>query len=172
MKSIVYALIVLVPFAGQVYASDGFEKVQCGGDIPAALIGQRMSNEPVAAIESRHAALGLKDLGSSDVSDRLSLTTWLICRTEYMVLADQVVRDVLPFPSHSKEAPAFDGLCEVNAKGLPDVIVAVLNYEAGTKPLSASAAWKIDEKRKKFVGMPTGGLLCPRDGIITVDGGL
>ena len=37
--------------------------------------------------------------------------------------------------------------------------------------LPAKVAWKIDEKTKKFVSLPTKGLRCPRNGIITADGG-
>ena len=119
-----------------------------------------------------HKALGLKDLGSDMISDRLSSVNWRICGTEYILLEDIIVRDVLPFPSHSKDAPAFTGVCQVNGKDVPEFIVAVLNYKAGTEPLTASAAWRIDEQRAKFVTMSTDGLLCPRTGIFTTDGGM
>ena len=39
-------------------------------------------------------------------------------------------------------------------------------------PLPALSAWKIDQQHAKFVKIPTDGLLCPRSGIYTVDGGL
>jgi hypothetical protein len=172
MKAIVCLLILLLPFSNPAYASDGFEKVECGTDIPKALIGRRTSNERVVDIEARHKALGLKDLGSDMISDHLSSVNWLICGTEYILLEDDTVRDVLPFPPHSKEAPAFTGVCQVNGKDVPGLIVAVLNYKAGAEPLTASAAWKIDEKRAKFVTMSTDGLLCPRSGIFTIDGGV
>jgi hypothetical protein len=172
MKTFVCLLILLLPFSNTAYASDSFEKVQCGADIPKALIGQRTSNERVLAIEARHKALGLKDLGSDTISDHLSSVNWLICGTEYILLEDNIVRDVLPFPPHSKQAPAFTGVCQINGKDVPELIVAVLNYKAGAEPLTASAAWKIDEKRAKFVTMSTDGLLCPRSGIFTIDGGM
>jgi len=43
-------------------AADLFSKVQCGTDIPKALIGGLMGNERSSSIEARHKALGLKDL--------------------------------------------------------------------------------------------------------------
>jgi hypothetical protein len=172
MKTIVCLLALLLFFSNKACASDGFEKVQCGADIPKALIGQHMSNERVVVIEARHKDLGLKDLGSDMISNRLSSVNWLICGTEHILLEDNIVRDVLPFPRHSKEAPAFTGVCQINGKDVPELIVAVLNYKAGTEPLTASAAWKIDQKRAKFVTMSTDGLLCPRTGIFTIDGGM
>jgi hypothetical protein len=111
-------------------------------------------------------------LGADIISDHLSSVNWLICGTEYILLEDNIVRDVLPFPPHSKQAPAFTGVCQINGKDVPGLIVAVLNYKTGTEPLTANAAWKIDEKRAKFVTMSTDGLLCPRSGIFTIDGGM
>src|SRR5262249_15381563 len=102
----------------------------------------------------------------------LSTVWWRICGAEYVLLEDDHVRDVLPFPSHSKQAPAFTGTCQANGRNVQDIIVAVLNYKAGTEPLTASAAWKIDKKRAKFDKIATEGLLCPRSGISTVDGGM
>jgi hypothetical protein len=172
MKTIVCFLVPLLLFGGQAYATDGFEKVQCGTDIPRALIGQRISTERVVSIEARHKALGLKDLGSDMISDRLSSTNWLICGTEYVLLEDNLVRDALPFPPHSKDRPAFTGTCQMNGRDVPDVIIAVLNFKSGTEPLTANTAWTIDKKRAKFIKMSTEGLLCPRSGIFTVDGGM
>src|ERR1700751_1244173 len=71
MAKTVSCALVLFLASVEAHALDGFEKVQCGSDIPKALIGQRTSAEPVAAIEGRHAALGLKNLGGSVVSDKL-----------------------------------------------------------------------------------------------------
>ena len=68
-----------------------------------------MSNETIAVLEERHKDLGVKDLGASEVSDRLFVITWRICGEEYVLLEDKdTVRDVLKFPKHSKEIP---GIC-------------------------------------------------------------
>ena len=65
-----------------------------------------MPNERVVVIEERHKDLGLKDLGGTEISDRLFLISWRICGEEYALLEDQgVVRDVLKFPKHSKDSP-------------------------------------------------------------------
>jgi len=165
--------LVLLLASVDVHALDGFEKVQCGSDIPKALIGQRTSEEPVAAIESRHAALGLKNLGGSEVSDRLFSASWQICGKEFALILDDhsVIRDALQFPPHSRSAPGFMGSCKAGERKVPGTIIAVLKDEAGTDLLGAEAAWKIDEKGAKFVTLPTDGLRCPRDGIFTADGG-
>ena len=102
----------------------------------------------------------------------MSLIYWRICGEEYVVFEDRdTVKDVLKLPHHSKEAPQFLGTGQVNGHDLPGTILAVLKNEEGADKLSATAAWKVDEKQKKFVVLPTEGLLCPRDGIITADGG-
>jgi len=156
-----------------VSAADLFSKVQCGSDIPKALIGGSMGNEKSASIEARHKTLGLKDLGGSDLAGDLFLASWQICGNEYMMILDKkyIVRDVLQFPEHSKASPEFIGACRMNGKKLPGEMVAVLNNQAGAENLSAKAAWKIDTSKAKFVKADVQGLQCPRSGIITADGG-
>ena len=173
MPKPVCCMLVLLLASMEAHALDGFEKVQCGADIPKALTGQRTSDEPVAAIEARHAALGLKNLGGSEVSDKLFSASWQICGKEFALILDDhsVVRDVLQFPPHSKSSPGFMGACQVGEKKVSGTIIAVLKNEAGAELLPAEAAWKIDEKSAKFVKTTTDGLRCPRDGIFSVDGG-
>jgi hypothetical protein len=154
-------------------ASDGFSAVRCGSDIPVKLIGQTMTNERVVVIEERHKNLGLKDLGGTEISERLFLSSWQICGDEYELLEENgIVRDVLKFPPHSKRTPQFIGSCEIRGHELPDSIIAVLDSKEGAEKLPAKVSWKIDEKRAKFIKLPTEGLLCPRSGVITADGGL
>jgi len=173
MPKTVCCMLVLLLVSIEAHALDGFEKVQCGSDIPKALTGQRTSEEPVAAIEARHAALGLKNLGGSEVSDKLFSASWQICGKEFALILDDrsMIRDAQQFPAHSRSAPGFMGSCQVGEKKVPGTIIAVLKNEAGTELLAAEAAWKIDEKSAKFVKMTTDGLRCPRDGIFSVDGG-
>jgi hypothetical protein len=161
------------PLSPNVSASDLFSKIQCGTDIPKALIGGLMSNERDVSVEARHKALGLKDLGGSELTGDLFLSSWLICGNEYMLILDKrsIVRDVLQFPEHSKASPEFTGSCRVNGKELPEDIVAVLTNQAGAENLSAKFAWKIDLRKAKFVKLATDGMQCPRTGIITADGG-
>jgi hypothetical protein len=166
-------LVVLLFCGSTVSAADGFDSVHCGSDLRKALIGHKMSNEPVAVLEERHKDLGLKDLGASEISDRLSAISWRICDEEYVLLEDKnVVRDVLKFPKHSKESPQFVGSCESNGQKVPGTAIGVLRNENGVEMLPAVAAWKIDEKQIKFVELQTEGLRCSREGIITADGGL
>ena len=132
-----------------------------------------MQNERTVVIEERHKDIELKDLGGTEISDRLFLTSWRICGEEYVLLEDHdVVRDVLKFPKHSKDSPQFIGSCQLNGHNVPGAAIGVLKNEAGVEMLPAVIAWKIDEKQMKFVELQTEGLRCSRDGIITSDGGL
>jgi hypothetical protein len=132
-----------------------------------------MSNEKIVVLEERHKDLGLKDLGASEISDRLTVISWEICGEEYVLLEDNdVVRDVLKFPKHSKDAPQFVGSCQLDGHDLAGIAIGVLKNENGVERLPAVSAWKIDDKQMKFVPLQTEGLRCSRDGIITADGGL
>jgi len=158
---------------GQSAIADEFEKVRCDSDIPKAMIGQGAPNERVAVLEKKYRALGLKDLGGDEISDRLSSVNWLICGAEFISLVDRsgVVRDVLPFTPHSKRSPAFSGICQVKGQDLPDIIVAILDGVPAADYLPVQVAWKIDQQRAKFVKVSIAGLVCPRRAIYTIDGG-
>jgi hypothetical protein len=173
-KRTVAIFILVVPlFCGtSICDADGFDSVRCGSDVRNALLGRTMPNERAIVIEERHKDLGLKDLGGTEISDRLFLISWRICGEEYVLLEDQdVVRDVLKFPKHSKDSPQFIGSCQLNGHDVPGTAIGVLKNEEGVEILPAASAWKIDNKQKKFVKLQTEGLRCARDGIITADGG-
>ncbi|MCW5705091.1 MAG: hypothetical protein KIT82_21225 [Bradyrhizobium sp.] len=159
---------------GQAASTDQFRKVRCGADIPKALIGQRSANDNIVTLEGRNRALGLKHLGADEISDRLSSINYLICGSEFVLLEDRqgVVRDVIPFPAHSRQSPAFSGICQINGREQRDAYIGVLNGEGTGKWLPVVAAWKIDEKGAKFVKAAAEGLSCARSGIFTVDGGM
>src|SRR5689334_22584057 len=70
-------------------SADLFNKIQCGADIPTALTGGSMSNEKSSSVEARHKALGLKDLGGSELTGDLFLSGWLICGKEYLLILDK-----------------------------------------------------------------------------------
>jgi hypothetical protein len=173
-KGFVATFILVLPLfcSSSICAADGFDSVHCGSDVRQALLGHTMSNEKIVAIEERHKDLGLKDLGGTEISDRLFLISWRICGEEYALLEDRsVVRDVLKFPKHSKDSPQFIGGCQLNGHDLPGTAIGVLKNEAGVESLPAVIAWKIDDKQMKFVKLETEGLRCSRDGISTADGG-
>jgi hypothetical protein len=50
------------------------------------------------------------------------------------------------------------------------VYAAVLNGETAGDWLPVLSAWKIDQKQARFIKASIEGLLCPRNGIYTVDG--
>jgi len=166
-------VLVLGLFCGNsIHGADGFDSIRCGSDVREALLGRRMCNEKIAAIEERHKDLGLKDLGATEISDSLFLISWQICGDEYALLEDKdVVRDVLKFPKHSKNSPQFIGSCQLNGHDVPGTVIGVLKDENNSENLPVVVAWKIDDKQTKFVQLQTEGLRCSRDGIITADGG-
>jgi hypothetical protein len=168
-----FSLVIPLFFMTSIYGADGFDSVRCGSDVRKALLSRKMSNEKIVVLEERHKDLGLRDLGASEISDRLSVISWRICGDEYVLLHDQdSVRDVLKFPKHSKESSAFIGSCQLNGHDVPGTAIGVLKNESGVAILPAVSAWKIDDKQMKFVELKTEGLRCSRDGIITADGGL
>jgi hypothetical protein len=168
---LVVALSSLIFVTNALRAADGFEAVHCGSDVAKALLGRTMTNERIVTLEDRHKDLGLKDLGGSEISEGFTMTSWLICADEYVILEERnVVRDVLKFPKHSKEMPEFVGPCQSNGHDTGEAI-GVLKNEYGVQMLSVTAAWKVDQKRKKFVKLATEGLRCSRDNIVTADGG-
>ena len=174
---VIFGILVLVlPLVciSSVCDADGFDSVRCGSDVRTALLDRKMSNERIVVLQERHKDLGLKDLGGTEISDRIFLISWQICGEEYVLLEDQknVVRDVLKFPKHSKDSPEFIGSCQLNGHDLPGTAIGVLKDEAGVELLPATTAWKIDDKQVKFVKLQTEGLRCSRDGINTSDGGL
>ncbi len=168
----IFMLVLALFCASTICNADGFDSVRCGSDVRKALLGRTMTNEKVVVIEEKHKDLGLKDLGGTEISDRLFLISWRICGDEYALLEDQgVVRDVLKFPKHSKDSPQFIGSCQLNGHDVPGTAIGVLKKENDVESLPAVIAWKIDEKQTKFVELQTEGLRCSRDGIITADGG-
>ena len=169
-------LFILTIVCGKVWALDQFDGIKCGVDIPKAMAGKRDSNERVVVLEGRHKDLGLKDLGGTEISDRLFLGSWLICGDEYAVLVNtekNLVRDVLPVPAHSLHSPqSFVEGCQVAAKEIPDAVIAILDNSQGQRPkdnadrivLPAKLAWKIDEQQERFLPMPTKNLSCAVSG--------
>ena len=175
MKLGILFFITSILVANAFGGSDEFDGIKCDSDIAKALIGKRIANERVVVTEKKHADLGLKDLGGDETSDRLFSSWWLICGSEYLLLQDRsIIRDVLKIPPHSKTSPEFYGsMCEVNGKKSDDLVVAILDNEKGTNayPLAAKVAWKLDEKKMKFVSIPVEGLRCGPDGVLSEDDG-
>jgi len=172
-ETIAVSILLLIGCGAQALAKDGFEKVSCNADIAKALIGQRAANERIVVIEARHKDLGLKDLGSNESSDNLTTISWLICGKEFVLLEHNsdpwTIYDAVEVPTPSAD-DVFIGPCDFKGKEMKDSVVAVLSWSPGSNPLKlrqpenqkvpAIAAWRIDEKARKFVKMSTGGLLC------------
>ncbi|MGQ0685538.1 hypothetical protein [Bradyrhizobium sp.] len=158
---------------GPAAVADEFRNVKCGSDIPKAMVGQRSSTDKVVKIEAKYRALGLKHLGADEISASLSSINYLICGAEFVLLLDRkdIVRDVIAFPAHSRQSPAFSGTCRAGGRDLPDVFIGVLDGASGGDMLPVLSAWKIDQKSARFVRAPEG-LRCPRSSIFTVDGGM
>jgi len=176
-------LSALLIVYGTALAQDQFDGIRCGADVPRALTGKHDSNQRVAVLEERHKDLGLKDLGGTELSDRLFLGSWQICGGEYELLVNTksgVIRDVLPFPQHSRAMPMFIGTCQANGKEVPGTVIAVLDNSSGHNPrdaklagtkLKATSAWNADVTKEKFAKQSVEQLECPLEGIVTQDGG-
>jgi hypothetical protein len=173
VKKLTGLLVATGLACGQSAFADEFLGLQCGTDIAKAMIGKRTVNAPIVEIEKKYRAIGLKNLGGDEITDNLSSVGSMICGSEYIELIDRkgVVRDALAFPPHSEVSPAFSGFCQLKGKDLSDVIIAVLDGSVAGDLLPVKAGWRIDLKQAKFVAMPGEGMLCPRSGIYTVDGG-
>ena len=67
IKNILGVLTLILPlvYGSNISGADGFDSLRCGSDVRKALVGHKMSNEPIAVLEERHKELGLKDLGAS-----------------------------------------------------------------------------------------------------------
>ena len=173
MKKLACLLAAIYLASGQLSFADEFLNLKCGADIAKSMIGKRSANAPVVELEKKYQALGLKSLGGDEISESLSSANLMICGSEYIELVDRkgIVRDVLAFPPHSKALPAFSSICQMKGKDLPDVIVGVLDGSVAGDLLPVKTGWKIDQKQAKFVAISGDGILCPKDGIYTVDGG-
>lgn len=167
-------LLFVLIFSPCAQAADEFARVRCGTDIPKALLGQRETSHTIVFKEATHKNIGLRQLGASIIDGKMNTINWLICGREFVILdKGDVIKDLIVFPAHSATFPAFEGRCKINGRQTNDPIVAVLEgkYEPG-KFLPARAAWLINRKKAKFIKMDATHLLCPGEGIYTVDGGL
>ena len=186
MKLILGVATGLLMFSASAQAHDEFDAVHCGKDIPKALIGHVMIDERVVVTEAEHKDIALVDEGAEEINDHLQMVSWRICGGDYNMLVDgkNVIRDVLAFPAHSRATPEFSGLCKIGVKEMPDSLYAMLDNKSGFDPnpehhyapsdntlMPALAAWRVDEKHAKFVSVPVAGMMCPRSGLFTLDGG-
>lgn len=175
----VVALVVASTMRG-VQARDAFDVVKCEGDVAAALSGKHIAEEFDDVAEKKHASIGLKAEGGEIISDGLNYAAWTMCGGSYhMLMRGKVIRSVVR-ADHSRTAPAFLGQCEMNGKPMSDLVLAILkpsNTDTGHASardhtlIPATLAWRIDEKSGRFVETSASGMMCPRDGIATADGG-
>ncbi|NHZ39678.1 hypothetical protein [Massilia aquatica] len=164
MKIGIYSLLVLSFFCGKSsFASDAFSAIKCGSEISKKLIGRQVKNEKVVAIEARHTRIGLKNVGTDDISEGLLAGYWMICGNKYILLEDKKklrIHDVIQVPDDPARLVEFTGQCTVHDKEKPELIFAVLNKEDGVATLSAQSAWIVDEKKKAFKKTSTEGMRC------------
>jgi hypothetical protein len=176
---LIVALATVLTMRG-VQAHDAFDAVKCDGDVAAALSGKHLGEESDDVLEKKHASIGLKAEGGEIISDDLNYAAWTICGGSFHVLErGNVIRGVVR-ADHSRSAPAFLGQCELNGKPMSGLVFAILK-PSSTDDAHASArdhtlmpaarAWRIDEKSGRFVETSADGMMCPRDGVATADGG-
>lgn len=171
---IIISIFAILIFSSCTRAADEFAKVRCGADIPKALTGRPESRKEIAITEAKYKSLGLRHLGASIIDNKTNTINWFICGREYVILdRSNVIADVIVFPSHSRTSPAFDGRCKINGRETNDSIIAILEGKfEPRKLLPARAAWRINIKNAKFIKIETKQMLCPSEGVYTVDGGM
>jgi hypothetical protein len=178
------ALFATLTLSSPARAQDAFASVRCGSDISRALIGKKSPRGPVAATERKHRDIGLKGEGASQISDTLFYIGWTLCGREYAFIEgkNDRIRDVIPFPPHSRQSPGFFGSCTIGGKSLSDAVLAILANPAplpadrhyafnDSTSLNATSAWRVDDKQARFVALHEAKIECPRNSIFTVDGG-
>jgi quinol monooxygenase YgiN len=166
-----FILLMLASFlvAGAAIAKDAFDAVTCDGDVAKTLIGASMPNTPVEALEKKYTKIALKDVGGDEVSDTVSYTEWSICGHSYHVLEkDDAVGDVLAVDTAGTYYGLFSG-CTSGGKTVPSVVFVSLAKDASgagakidltNRSINGGKAWRVDEKKVKFVPMQTEGLTC------------
>jgi hypothetical protein len=164
--------LALLANAAVAHAGDAFAGLKCDAEIGKALVGKRIANGPVDAMEKQYAGIGLKHEGSEELSEPFNYEAWTICGgTYHFIVRKDIVTDVVR-ADHSKAAPAFLGACDADGKPTTDVVLAILKPgDAKADKLPATAAWRVDEVHGRFVVTSPDKLMCPRNGIATADGG-
>jgi hypothetical protein len=154
-------VLALAAACGNAAAGDGFEGITCSSDIVKLMPGRHLTNEPIDKTQARHKDLDLINLGGDELEWGFN-TGWGICGEKYFMLIDQraIVKDVLKLPPKSEGIP-FQAVCK-SPQGDQDLL-GIMQDQPGAKYLPAKVAWKIDDKKKKFVAVPVDGLTCPRD---------
>jgi len=173
-------VVIILLLCAKAWGLDEFSGIKCGSDVPRALIGKRFVNGRVVVIEAAHKDIGLQFLGGTEISETLFLNSLRICGAQYEVLENtksKIIRDVIPFPTHSRSSPEAIGGCQIDGKDSPDAIVAVLDNSAGydvmhmSHVLKATSAWKVDETHEKFHQLTASHVDCPAQTVVTLDGG-
>lgn len=162
-KILALCLFLICAGAASAWARDEFSDVRCGADIPKALIGKSAKNEPDMVKENRHKDIGLNGGGTEEVSDSVFVVSWTMCGKKYDLLYKRnTISDVLPTPAPDEQNTfEFLGYCKVDGKEVPGFVYGVMAKDAGTENIRPIVAWKIDERRGKFVIMSVAGLSCP-----------
>lgn len=176
---LIVALAMVSTLRG-VQASDAFDAVKCDGDVVAAVSGKHLGKESDDALETKHVGISLKAEGGEIISDDLNYAAWTMCGGSFHVLErGNIIRSVVR-ADHSRSAPAFLGQCELSGKPMSGLVFAILkpssidDAHASARDhtlMPAVRAWRIDEKNARFVETSADGMMCPRDGVSTADGG-
>lgn len=175
----IVSLAIVLTMRG-VQAHDAFDDVKCDGDAAAALSGKHLGEELDGALEKKHASIGFKAEGGEIISDDLNYAAWTMCGGSFHALErGNIIRSVVR-ADHSRGAPAFLGQCQLNGKPMSGLVLAVLKPSSPVEGhpssndhslIPAERAWRIDEKKARFVETSANGMMCPRDGVATADGG-
>ena len=145
-------------------AASGFDGLDCGSDIAAALKGREIPNGPVVELEQRHAALKLEGLGATGMEvegDPWTLVGWMICGTEYLVLEKAArVRDVLPSPTGPGGVRSELVSCRRDGEALAGTAVVFPATQPADWSTPPAQVWLIDDTAVAFRKLEGAGILC------------
>jgi hypothetical protein len=171
MKPLILGSLLVSLLSPAAWAGDEFASVKCGADVVKAVVGRKMNQGKVQALEDAHKDIGLKSLGGDgEPEDAFALVEWQICQSTYVFLIDQktkreVIADAVMLPDLLKDLPQSLPGSECQRQGKPaghDFFV-LLEKVSGATRAPAKMAWRIDQATMKFVTVPIEGLSCDKD---------
>lgn len=148
-------------------AETWFDGIKCDSKIEAVLIGRAMPNGKVDAIEKKHKSLNLKlnwSDGMEADGDPWTLSSWMICGKEYLLLnRKNVTKDLLVSPQNLPNHKFTLGTCKSQGKLIPGTSVFFAPTQDKAGPKLFDRIWTIED------GKLNGGKLTFRE---TVGGNL
>lgn len=147
-------------------AESSFDGVRCDSKIESVLLGRVMQNTKVAAIEKKYKQLNLQLLWSDGLEadgDPWTLTSWMICEKEYLLVhRKNVVKDVLAAPQNLPHHKFELGTCQSQGKTIPGTAIFLAPTQNKAMPILFDRVWTIDESKLSFREIKGGKISCAK----------